>query len=350
MNKPVPTPRTSLEDLSSLSSENVVRLRALKICSVEALSARLEPAIKADGQQLEFWQGVVGLRREQVKELGKKAEEKTSEFRRKSTNLSPIVAFRGALPPAGIVAERGTLTRVEPLLAVSRGLPEKGINFSDQIGPVRNQGRRGTCVAHALCALREFHSVRTESLPPSTVDYSEQYLYWWCKENDGLPTQAGTYLKTGCSALQKIGVCEEKVWPYVRIPVSGNEGQGPPPSSAETDAKAHLFASVGMLPEPQNVASLVKALKSGRVVAVSVQTYPFWTDAEISTSGQVSLPLGESPSGGHAILLVGFDPVEEVFIFRNSWDDTWAHESVYGPGHGSLPYQYIRQDAWECCC
>jgi hypothetical protein len=32
---------------------------------------------------------------------------------------------------------------------------------------------------------------------------------------------------------------------------------------------------------------------------------------------------------------------------RNSWGLTWANESPYGAGYGTLPYQYITNDAWE---
>ena len=50
------------------------------------------------------------------------------------------------------------------------------------------------------------------------------------------------------------------------------------------------------------------------------------------------------------MLVVGYDAQDESFIFRNSWDVTWAFESPYGPGYGSLPYPYIAQDGWEACC
>jgi len=102
-----------------------------------------------------------------------------------------------------------------------------------------------------------------------------------------------------------------------------------------------------MLENPKNPVEIRQHLSEGRVVALSVQTYPFWTDAATWKSGDISLPLGEPILGGHAILLVGFNEQEEHFIFRNSWSDVWASESTYARGYGTLPYAYVELDGWE---
>ena len=49
----------------------------------------------------------------------------------------------------------------------------------DGLSPVKNQGERGTCVAFASVALREFLAGTDSAL-------SEQFLYWACKELDGV--------------------------------------------------------------------------------------------------------------------------------------------------------------------
>ena len=59
----------------------------------------------------------------------------------------------------------------------------------------------------------------------------------------------------------------------------------------------------------------------------------------------------EAVVGGHAICLAGFQdqgqtPGGGYFILRNSWIP-WAPQSPYGSGYGSIPYQYITNDAWE---
>jgi len=46
--------------------------------------------------------------------------------------------------------------------------------------------------------------------------------------------------------------------------------------------------------------------------------------------------VGESPSGSHAVLLVGYDDYEQNFIFKNSWGNKWGDV-----GYGLLPYSYV---------
>lgn len=341
-----PTNRRPLENLRQLSPQNVARVRALGIHSVEALAARLA-ALTPD--QAANWRDALRMEADDFSSLLSETQQEVEAFLNFAANSPPVLAQRGALPPAGIRADETTVTEVERLLLVSRSTGGGTVNLIPRLGPIRNQGLRGTCVAQALCALREYHATVDECLPVGSRDYSPQFLFWWCKEHDGWPNLDGTYAKTACAALVQDGVCLEPEWPYNKLPGS-TVGQGPAPSEAVVSARSHRMASLKMLSNPRDDAAIRLALDAGRVVAVCVQTYSFWSDAEICRSGQISLPLGEDPAGGHAVLLVGYDPAEESFIFRNSWDLTWAYESRYGPGYGALPYQYIRQDGWEACC
>lgn len=333
--------RTPLSELKTLNGEQVTRLEVLGIRSVEALSARLAPLSE---RQLEAWVKATRLSKSELSKLSETALSQCSDFLQAAKNQPPMLMAKGALPPPGIVATQSTVTPVEPLLTVSRNFSSAGANYISRLGPIRNQGRRGSCVAHAMCALREFHVTAEPG-----IDLSEQFLYWWCKENDGIPTASGTYIATAAQGLKGVGICREATWPYVRNP-GPTEGQGPAPEAATTEAAQFKIDTLTMLPDARDVSRILRELDSGKVVAISIRTYPFWGDAEISRSGQISLPLGEDSDEGHAVLLVGYDPEDESFIFRNSWDDTWAFESPYGPGHGSLPYPYVAQDAWEACC
>ena len=63
--------------------------------------------------------------------------------------------------------------------------------------------------------------------------------------------------------------------------------------------------------------------------------------------------IGSEPAvGGHAVCLVGYQdnpasPGGGWFIVRNSWSTNWASQSPYGAGYGTIPYQYIANDATE---
>lgn len=73
--------------------------------------------------------------------------------------------------------------------------------------PIRSQGARGTCVAHAVVAALEYH-LHTQG---AAQDMSEQFLYWNAKNNDGSPTAEGTWISVAAPLVQRDGVCPEDV-------------------------------------------------------------------------------------------------------------------------------------------
>merc|ERR1719261_1313478 len=38
---------------------------------------------------------------------------------------------------------------------------------------------------------------------------------------------------------------------------------------------------------------------------------------------------GQTSHGGHAVACVGYDMVEDVFIFKNSWGDNWGEGGYF---------------------
>ena len=77
---------------------------------------------------------------------------------------------------------------------------------------VKNQGRRGTCVAHASCGCLEAY----RHIPD---DLSEQYLHYKFNEFMGRPHNANQGLKTTNAAIYLARsdgrICEEAEWPYI---------------------------------------------------------------------------------------------------------------------------------------
>ena len=48
---------------------------------------------------------------------------------------------------------------------------------------------------------------------------------------------------------------------------------------------------------------------------------------------------GEYVLGGHAVALVGFDDVRQVFIVRNSWGEGWGDR-----GYFYMPYTVVQDN------
>jgi C1A family cysteine protease len=225
------------------------------------------------------------------------------------------------------------------------GLPAT-VNMVAEMTPIRDQARRGTCVAHAALAAYE-HSLKKND--HGDLDLSEQFLYWACKEHDGSPTVAGTWLRVAFDRLYQDGVCLEETWPYNPDPVPGNEGQGPPPAGAVLAAMDYRITNYVTLGATA-VADIKQVLASGRCVAFSIPVYnTLMKNPQAMKTGKIPNPVpGEWPVGGHAMCLVGYTDESGMpglgggrFILKNSWDGYFGYASPYGSGYGIIPYAYI---------
>ena len=214
----------------------------------------------------------------------------------------------------------------------------------DAMGPLFDQGERGTCVANAATSMMDYLSEER---------CSRQFLYHQCKMLDGIPDASGTYIETSINAMEDEtladrGNVSENEWPYV--PFKGDtEHQGPPPENCY-DA----LRQVGLEPvfiRTTSVVSDIKTLVGGSSgysptpVVVGLDLYESFENPHSTRTGWITMPLpGESCIGGHAMLVVGWFDDEELFLVRNSWGLHWASENAKGcPGHALIPYRYFQE-------
>lgn len=248
-------------------------------------------------------------------------------------------------------------------------LPAGSVTCADST-PVRDQGQRGTCVAHAVAACNESRL--------GHADLSEQFLYWAAKLRGGdpYPAAVGTWLRCARNALQTEGVCTEALWPYNPVPLAGNEAQeitGTSPSAqAGMEARTRRHAAAGY----QDVAALTSG-KAGPLaarvaqgpVAISVPVFfdpttnfSNWNWSGAQRYGHVLDPTPYSiVRGGHAVCACGFvrsgaAPGGGWFIFKNSWGmANWSNQTSSPPaghpsvpaGYGYLSATYVDQFLWE---
>jgi len=222
------------------------------------------------------------------------------------------------------------------------------VDLSPLMPPIRNQGDRGTCVAHATCALLEYRFGHRGPLPNSQ-DYSEQFQYWNCKQHDGIPNQEGTFLSVSVPLLFTDGCCKESTWPYNPVVIPNDEAQGPPPPAALQAAPLFKISKFNQL-NARAVAEIKTELAQGRPVAITVPVFDYcWFNSETRSSGDITLPIpGDITNEGHAVCLVGYEDLlgeEELgggrFLVRNSWDALWGVNNPLGAGYGTIPYSYI---------
>ena len=343
-----------LEVLGALSEEQAGFLNSLGVNTVQEIAA-----IVGNDEVAEQMRESLGM-----------SEEELEDLRKETHRLMPIARLRGgrkekvegpfmtgALPPpkTEFIAAIG----LSPYVTIAHpvALPSS-VDHRSEMPPVRDQGERGTCVAFASTAVREHLEIQVGA-EQEKIDLSEQYLYWWCKEHDGIPPdqtpQGGTFLSVGFDGLEKSGIPEDKVWPYnpkpAHVDESGRFGpdpQGPPPPDAPKEAQMYRTIRTIKL-NPTNVSDIKTCLADGKVVAFSIPVFNSWyQSAAVAQYGKITLPFpGETPAGGHAMAMVGYvddekSPGGGYFIIRNSWKG-WGRDSVWGSGYGSIPYKYIEQ-------
>ena len=224
-------------------------------------------------------------------------------------------------------------------------LPGK-VNLVSEMQPVRDQGSRGTCVAHAATAATE-HYWRGQG---KVVDLSRQFLYWDCKLHDGDTNGEGTWVGIAMARLKADGCCPEAQWPYVSTAIPGNESQAPAPALAVAAAAPFRIPGFRHLP-PTSVFDIKAELAARKCVAFSIPVFDSWYRSnEVARTGEITNPIpGETRTGGHAMCFVGYEDLPNdpelgggKFYIRNSWNGNWAIQSVLNqPGYGTIPYSYI---------
>lgn len=274
-------------------------------------------------------------------------------------NLSTVVQ---TLPAGSLPARAPAAAGMAPIDL------RQGINW-----PIKNQGYRGTCVAFGSTACVELTQAGAGAAPQ---DLSEQFLYWAVKTKtaDPKPNQDGTYLAFARDALAQAGICNEADWPYVTTFVPSNVsqgGNGNPTSAALAHAATNQPAarSYQEFTAPgTGAAAVLQELQNGRPVAVTLPVFSDdptatinnWTTAVGWAYGRVlNPPATSTATAGHAVCIVGYEPDPDeplggYFVFRNSWDTTWATRAPSpgngyspAPGYGDLSATYVDTYIWE---
>lgn len=253
--------------------------------------------------------------------------------------------------------------------------PNVGIDLRPGGWPIRNQGRRKTCVAFAVTAARE--QLGMTSGRYANLDLSEQFLYWATKTHGGdpHPTVDGTGLEYCCNALARLGVCRKARWPYDPVPRPGDVTHatgGTPTNRARQEALSWSCNHSSYCRGAGNAHAVWSALQANRVAAISL---PVARDPTGTNPDNWNLPVArvygeviDPPPGsvllgqGHAVCVTGFvpdggEPTGGYFIIRNSWGTSWATTPSSSPltckapepGYGFVSATYVEQHLWEFC-
>jgi len=335
-----------LTRLKGLSAEQIQQLHQRWIISVQEFAALVEmPSARPKLAD------ILKIEASDLQQMADSAQSQLAPMRGETgpdKRLLKATYRSGALPlPATL---RGS-TKFE-IIPHEAPMPP-ALSYSDDLPPLRDQGDRGTCVAHAAAAVREFMEIQQrkrtgDKVQKEKIDLSEQFIYWWCKEKDKLPDVSGTYPNLGLQCLAEAGAPTETTWPYNPTPTPGDESQGPPPKAAIEEAKRYRVSQVIHL-NPHDIESMKAALLQGKSVMIAIPIFDTWFNSQATRRyGKINMPLpDEDQFGAHTVALVGYvdddaAPGGGYFLLRNSWKP-WGMENPLGRGLGAIPYAFLQQ-------
>lgn len=209
------------------------------------------------------------------------------------------------------------------------------VDLRPELGPVRDQGPRGTCLAFAVTAGHEQARRRRRGNLPD--DLGEEILYWACKQVDG-DQQPGTSPKSATRAIADTGQSAAELWPYDGGRDETATDYVPPAAAIESVAlrRATLTGTAA------DLDTLRELMRRAHIVVLGLEVWPAFYDAH---DGDLGVPARADLLGElHAVALAGFDDDAQKLLLRNSWGDTWGDA-----GYGRLPYAALRtvgRGAW----
>ena len=257
-----------------------------------------------------------------------------------------------AVHAAKPVAFKGTIRKVQRYgwipdlpdhrdhsFAVAAHVIEKisaNVDLRGQCPDVYDQGQLGSCTACAIAGAIEFDKLKQGMTHVTTP--SRLFIYYNERVMEGtVNSDSGAQIRDGIKSVATQGDCSESdggsAWPY-----DTSKFAVQPPQSCYDDAVKHravLYQSVD-----QNLADMKGCLASGYPFVFGFTVYASFETDEVARTGNVPMPgFGENPVGGHAVLAVGYDDEDRLFICRNSWSDKWGDA-----GYFYMPYAYLLDD------
>ena len=217
------------------------------------------------------------------------------------------------------------------------------VDLRENCSPVEDQGNLGSCTAQAVAGLVEYLERWAKS---EYIDVSRLFLYKVTRKLYNLEGDTGAYLRGTMKALRLFGACPESYYPY-DIKRFDDE----PPAFCYAFAQNYQGLVYYRL-DSSDVSREDVLLRARSLLAKGVpfvfgfSVYSSIEQEIVTRTGEIPYPSsGDKLLGGHAVMAVGYDSSEKVFLIRNSWGNSWGDG-----GYGALPDEYfltgLAEDFW----
>lgn len=255
----------------------------------------------------------------------------------------------------GIIAKRGRLL----------SLPAD-VDLRSWCSPIENQGRLGSCTAHAAVGVVEYFERRAFG---KHIESSRLFVYKATRNLMGVVGDTGAWLRNTMGALVLCGIAPEKYWPYTDRKQPDQEPYFDLEPPAFVYAVADNYEALRYFchdPLDRNVPTSSVLATVKRYLAAGIPSmfgfFGFPSFNQSNVRGGIPYPCpGERAQWGHAIVALGYDDNKKIknlrcnketkgaLLIRNSWGTAWGDN-----GYGWLPYDYVLNrlalDFWSLLC
>ncbi len=210
-------------------------------------------------------------------------------------------------------------------------LPES-VDLSYRFPPAGIQGGQGSCVGWAVAyGARSYYNFKSlEITPDSKLAFSPAFIYNLIKDRDG-KCQSGSSIIKALNLVRDQGVPRMSDFPYLETNCTRT-----PSEVVINKAGKHKIRDFKLI---SNIESVKGELYRGHPVIVGMMV----SDSFEKLQGRLVYNDEQSqPTGGHAMVITGYDDKRRAFRVFNSWGPSWGEN-----GFGWVGYQAMAKRGKE---
>ncbi len=191
--------------------------------------------------------------------------------------------------------------------------------------PVKNQGSKPTCVAHALSSAVEYHHKRQHQ---DYLEFSTEFIYG--VREGGYYIGDGMCIRDGLKTIQKYGDTLE-------CDCSGNHNY----KTAMNNVRSN-FEALKELAYPNRVSSYFR-IKNAEGIKTALMKYGVVIVGMYTSGGKLVNDVftydKKSKGGAHCVFIYGWN--EKGWLTQNSWGESYG-----GDGRFIIPFDYKFFEMW----